>query len=218
MGRSRLTLIDVNTNSAGFAHLVNGKDGVIGVVSSQRCEKQGMRTRAWIPVLTAMAAALPAAAAADGLVVPPTVTGLSRWQTRLEVETFVVQPALGPSNLGASQVWQSARLFSDYHLDTLKFGQTSGLKLTSGLLLTQREAGWAFDSDGRTAWPYLGLGYSGASAHGDWGFNADVGMAAQSLGATVRLGRAFGGGLSMSDALRDLRLQPVVRLGVTYSF
>ena len=57
-----------------------------------------------------------------------------------------------------------------------------------------------------------------AWANHNWGFNADVGMAAQSLGATVRLGRAFGGGLSMSDALRDLRLQPVVRLGVTYSF
>ena len=42
-------------------------------------------------------------------------------------------------------------------------------------------------------------------------------MAAQSPGATLRLGRVVNGGLSVGDALRDLRLQPVVRLGVTYN-
>jgi hypothetical protein len=100
----------------------------------------------------------------------------------------------------------------------LRFGQTSGLRLTSGLLLNQRMGPLAADADPRNAWPYLGVGLSGNGARGDWGFQADVGMAAQSLGATVRLGRVLNGGLSVGDAVRDLRLQPVVRLGMTYSF
>ena len=43
-------------------------------------------------------------------------------------------------------------------------------------------------------------------------------MAAQSLDGAVRLGRVLGGSIGVGDALRELRLQPVVRLGVTYSF
>ena len=177
-----------------------------------------MRKCGGIGGFTVLAAMLPVLAWADGLTVSSS-SGLdpSRWQTRLEVDLAPVRTSLGPSGLG-TQVWQSARLFSEYRLDALKFGQTSGLKLTSGLLLTQREGNRAIDGAARTAWPYLGLGYSGGSVEGGWGFNADVGMAAQNLGATVRLGRMFGGGLSVSDALRDLRLQPVVRLGMTYSF
>ena len=33
-----------------------------------------------------------------------------------------------------------------------------------------------------------------------------------------QLGRAFNGDMAFSDALRELRLQPVVRLGVSYKF
>lgn len=175
-----------------------------------------MRTRFWILALPLMA--LPAAAFADGLNASLPGAEPSRWHTRLELESMFVRAEPTSFGLGANQSWQSARLFSDYHLDALKFGQTSGLKLTSGLLVTQRGMSTSPEDDARSAWPYLGLGYSGGGQRGDWGFSADIGMAAQSLGAAVRLGRVFGGGLSASDALRDLRLQPVVRLGMTYSF
>jgi len=111
------------------------------------------------------------------------------------------------------------RPLGDYPLEALRFNQTSNLRVTSGLLLNQRfgPLGSA-DVDSRNAWPYLGLGLSGNGVRGDWGFQADFGLAAQSLGATMRLSRVLNGGLSVGDAVRDLRLQPVVRLGMNYSF
>ena len=39
-----------------------------------------------------------------------------------------------------------------------------------------------------------------------------------SLSVVISLGRVLGGSIGVGDALRELRLQPVVRLGVTYSF
>jgi hypothetical protein len=162
--------------------------------------------------------ATPLSVQADGLKPVSTSLDVSRWATRMEIETTVVRADWAPFGLGAHSSQQTARLFSDYHLDTLRLGQAGGLRLTSGLLLSQRSGSYATENDSRSAWPYLGIGYSGSGARGDWGFSADVGMAAQSLGAAVRLGRVLNGGLSVGDALRELRLQPVVRLGVSYTF
>lgn len=79
---------------------------------------------------------------------------------------------------------------------------------------------WTGDANdgGSTAVPYLGLGYSGSSLKGGWGFSADFGLMALNPGSALRLGRSFGGGQSLDDLLRDLRLSPVVQLGVSYSF
>lgn len=160
----------------------------------------------------------PLAAWADGLSVPRPPETSAHWQARLEFETALPRPGWSPLDLGHGALQRSARLFGDYHLDALRFGHTGGLRLTSGLVLNQRIVSAATDGDAVSAWPYLGIGYSGAGQRGDWGFSADVGMAAQSLGAAARLGRVLNGGLSVGDALRDLRLQPMVRLGVTYNF
>ena len=164
-----------------------------------------------LTVLTA-----PLVALGDGLAPSTTSLSPSRWQSRMEFSTSVNRADWVPFGLGTSL--QTASLFSDYRFDAFRLGQTGGLRLTSGLLLSQRTQYVAGEGESRTAWPYFGVGYSSGSLAGDWGFSADLGMAAQSLGATVRLSRVFGGGLSLSDAVRDLRLQPVVRLGVNYSF
>ena len=66
--------------------------------------------------------------------------------------------------------------------------------------------------------PYLGLGYSGGSLKSGWGFSADLGLLAQSPGSAVRLGRAFGGGQSLDDVLREMRLSPLLQVGVSYPF
>lgn len=71
-------------------------------------------------------------------------------------------------------------------------------------------------SDG--AVPYVGIGYTGLPSHGGWGFSADVGVMALNPDARVKLGRPAGGGQSLDDVLRDLRLSPLVQLGVSYSF
>ena len=71
--------------------------------------------------------------------------------------------------------------------------------------------------DGGTV-PYLGLGYSGTSIKGGWGFSADLGLMALNPGSVTGLGRVFSGGQNMDDLLRELRLAPVLQVGVSYSF
>lgn len=67
--------------------------------------------------------------------------------------------------------------------------------------------------------PYLGLGYSGGSLKGGWGFSADLGLMALNPGGAARLGRAIGGGgQNLDDALREMRMSPLVQLGASYSF
>jgi hypothetical protein len=66
--------------------------------------------------------------------------------------------------------------------------------------------------------PYVGIGYTGLPSRGGWGFSADIGVMALTPESRVKLGRPDGGGQSLDDVLRDLRLSPLVQLGVSYSF
>ena len=66
--------------------------------------------------------------------------------------------------------------------------------------------------------PYIGIGYSNLSTKSGWSFSADLGVVSQSPGNVVRFGRVFGGSQSLDDVVRDMRLAPVVQLGVSYSF
>jgi hypothetical protein len=64
-----------------------------------------------------------------------------------------------------------------------------------------------------SAIPYLGVGYTGMSLRGGWGFSADVGL----VGSGVRLGRPIAGN-QVDELLQELRLTPMLQLGVSYSF
>ena len=44
-----------------------------------------------------------------------------------------------------------------------------------------------------------------------------LGLAAQNPGAATQFGRLFNG-VSFGDAVRDLRIQPMIRLGMNYAF
>ncbi len=66
--------------------------------------------------------------------------------------------------------------------------------------------------------PYIGIGYSSLIARSGWSFSADLGLVSLSPSNAVRLGRVFGGGQSLDDVVRDMRLAPVLQLGVSYSF
>lgn len=155
---------------------------------------------------------LPARAGGEGLVAAPDLLS-PRWQARIEVDSLPNYGLASGVPLGPQSQLPMTRLLGDYQLDALRFGQTGGLRLTGGLLLNGRQALLAGDAS-RT-WPYLGIGYAGQGARGDWGFSADVGLAAQN---PSRFGRVFSGTADLSDTLRELRLQPVIKLGVTYSF
>lgn len=167
--------------------------------------------------LALIVGAAPALADGGGLTASPDALGIgARWQARLQIDT---QPRFGAWSgvpLGQASVLQMTRLLGDYRLDALRFGQDGGLRLTGGLLFSHRVNGG--NGETRATWPYLGLGYAGAGAAGDWGFSADVGLAAQNPGAVGRLGGVFNGSVNLNDALRAMQLQPMIRLGVTYSF
>lgn len=171
----------------------------------------------WTLALVLGLSALPAFSSGSGLTAPPEALTQTRWHARIEVDMAPAYGQWAGQPLGQASVVQMTRFLGDYHLDTLKFGQTSGLRLTSGVLLNPRSSALGVDNN-RSAWPYLGIGYAGTGLKGDWGFSADVGLAAQNPGAVGQIGRAFNGSMAFSDALRELRLQPVVRLGVSYKF
>ena len=51
-----------------------------------------------------------------------------------------------------------------------------------------------------------------------WSFSADLGLVSQSPGNAVRFGRRLRRPQSLDDVVRDMRLAPVLQLGVSYSF
>jgi len=98
---------------------------------------------------------------------------------------------------------------------------------TSGLLATDRRLFGASASPitypadpsvDNTTLPYIGIGYSNLSPKSGWHFSADLGVVSQSPGNVVRFGKVVGGSQSLDDVVRDMRLAPVVQLGVSYSF
>jgi hypothetical protein len=66
--------------------------------------------------------------------------------------------------------------------------------------------------------PYLGVGYSNLWGKSGWSFSADLGVVSQNPSSVVRFGRVFGGSQGLDDVIRDMRLAPVIQLGVSYSF
>ena len=139
-------------------------------------------------------------------------------------------------------------LMGDYYVTTslIRTGSVGGLRATGGVVLGPRAQLWVGQAGGTgsgngfsigsqpfgpsampytsdpggdtVALPYLGLGYTGLSVHSGWRFSADLGLVAQSPGNASRLGRALGGGQSLDDAVRDLRISPLLQVGASYAF
>jgi len=158
--------------------------------------------------------------------------GWSQFQGRLSLGTAspslrVDAPGFDTSSLKLS----SLSLMADYYLigTPAQAGLGGGLRATSGVLFGSRSAPWsspggggAFSVDRRSLGapadpagdagtvPYLGIGYTGLSVKGGWGFSADLGVTAGRFGRNL--------GQSLDDQVRELRLAPVLQLGVSYSF
>ncbi len=69
-----------------------------------------------------------------------------------------------------------------------------------------------------SAMPYLGIGYSDYSMKTGWGFWADIGLVLQSPGNALGMGRVQSGSQSADDLVHELRMSPLLQLGVNYSF
>jgi hypothetical protein len=207
-----------------------------------------MRRSHWMSVAVVAAAAASSgwAAQGDGISPRASIDPWPKWQGRLAVGTS--QAPLGPELLtsldaGGLKV-SGASLLGDFYFSRPSQGASgSGFRATSGVFLGSRAsallgaparplAGRSFSVEQRhlgiwgigtpestdpAAMPYLGVGYTGLAKSG-WGFSADFGLVALNPGSAVKLGRVFSGNQSLDDTLREMRLSPLVRLGVSYSF
>lgn len=202
------------------------------------------RSSTWLLAL-GLVAATDALADGQGIRVDAERLDWPRWQARLQLnaEFYAAGTASGLAILQAAPRARSGSLFGDYYVAHPRLGDAGGLRLTSGVVVGQRgslfgpgspanlEPGFATavthnlapvaaspdaGADTTLTWPYLGVGYSGSSLRGGWGFSADLGLAAQNPGA-VRLGRALGS-QALDELVRDMRLTPVLQLGVSYRF
>jgi hypothetical protein len=86
--------------------------------------------------------------------------------------------------------------------------------------LLGQSAALPYDSGGQnvSALPYLGIGYSDYSLKTGWGFWADIGLVVQSPGNALRMGGVLSGTQSVEDLVRELRMSPMLQLGVNYAF
>lgn len=203
-----------------------------------------MRKTAWM--LAGVLAALPlthtaGAAEGDGLRAGVSQIPWARWQGRLSLVTATDPWRLGVE--GRAVKLSSASLMGDYYFARSLTGldRPGGLRATGGLIFGPRAmalagqagptGGSAFSigsrSIGRTAalypgdvagetatLPYLGIGYTGLAPRSGWGFSADLGLIAKSPGHSPRIG----GGQNLDDLIRDMRMTPLLRFGVSYSF
>lgn len=170
-----------------------------------------------LPLCCAAAIAATTGVQAQGLTPSPDALGGPFWQARFERDAFSLLPprTISRAPLPVEQ-FQRLRLLGDYQFSALRLGDTGGLRVTGGLLISLRQSdnGLLLANDA-SALPYAGIGYASGGIKGNWGFSADLGLAAQGLGG-LRFDRLIsGGGLGVDGSLR---LLPMVRLGVNLAF
>lgn len=203
-----------------------------------------MQTNAWMlvgalafPTLPASAVDLDGTAAAQA--------PWARWQGRLSLGTNSTPWRLG-AEAPASKL-SSASLMGDYYFSRSLAGPTllGGFRATTGLVFGSRAAlgagqpslasGNAFSAGTRSfsqplapytadatgdpgAATYLGVGYTGLAVRSGWSFSADLGLLAPNAGAASRWGRALNNSQVLDDAIRQMRMTPLLQLGAAYSF
>lgn len=201
-----------------------------------------MHTRL-IPVVLLLGFAAGSASAAGGLTVDAKEVPWPTVQAR--VGLAATAPLATSSFAGTGYGLQGGRVLGDYYFGAAPlFGSSrvsGAFRATSGVLLGAHgaslsmatvpriggtvsvsqqslNAGSSPDSsaDGRAV-PYVGVGYTGLGTKGGWGFTADVGVMGLSSGPGLRLDRSANSA-SLDDTLRELRLTPVLQVGLSYAF
>lgn len=119
----------------------------------------------------------------------------------------------------------------------------SGLRATGGLVATSRSTtsptprhigvsgltpqglagrgmsgGWSDPDNELVSVPYVGVGYTDLPLRTGWGFRADLGLMALRPQSAVKFGSVLSSPLGVDDLLRDMRLSPLIQIGVSYSF
>ncbi len=180
------------------------------------------------------------ACAADGLATPPAENLWPRWQARIAVQSASVSPLAWSGLLdggGTQRTVQGGALLGDYYFALPSFGgfrasggfvsgSLGGLPSAStraGPLLGMSLDGSALrlnsaGSEAAAALPYLGVGFSSAPWRNGLAISADLGLVAEHVPAAGGVRRAVFGSQALDGALRELRLSPLLQLGVRYTF
>lgn len=178
------------------------------------------------------------ARAAEGLSAPSAEALWPQWQARLALQTAPVQrPSLWSALDRANQprTAQGGALLGDYYFAQpslghfrasggLMFGATGGAPSVAaggsrwGLLVQSLGAVTNASAETAGTVPYLGLGFTSAAWRNAWYLTADLGWVAEQPSALGGFSRALQGSLGWDQALRDMRLAPVVQLGVRLAF
>jgi hypothetical protein len=187
------------------------------------------------------------ATADDGLQAPAAAVVWPQWQARVTLHTVNTTPlndSVMPVRLGdgpaPQRLVQSASLLGDYTFATPWFGS---FRASGGVLLgsagpTSMSGNWG--TTGNNLWlantntaasltsgagqdvagpaTYLGLGFSAAAWRSSLAFSADVGLLAERPSAALSASRALLGNQGAQNALRELRLSPLLQVGVRYRF
>lgn len=164
-----------------------------------------------------------------------------RWQARLlPSSSFALWRHAAPDAVERRPI-TSLSLLGDYYVSRSPSDapRSSGLRATSGLIVGslsgQSMSGFepgllpgaarGFHSDpldrrrgaGRLdSVPYVGIGYTSIVPKAGLGFSADIGLAAR-FGSAEGLRQALGA-QSLEDTLREMRLTPLLSVGMSYSF
>lgn len=150
------------------------------------------------------------AQAAQGLAAPTAAEVWPRWQARIAVQEAALQ--------------RSAIYLDGYlSLPGLRLPEAGGgLRATGGLVPSPRSAGHGLRLGPHVpvdTVPYFGLGWTQLWAKSRWSLTADLGVVAENPGGVLPLGRALLGQAGRADAAwRELRLSPVLQLGLSYAF
>lgn len=199
-----------------------------------------MRKPVWmLAAVTGLVIVAPAMALdADNPAPNPDHQPWARWQGRLSLGT---PSPVWRSGIDSTKV-NSASVMGDYYFghSLVGAGSAGGFRATSGLIFGPRAslsigqpglaAGSVFsigsrpfgqsampntsDTTGDNATlPYLGVGYTTLAARSGWSFSADLGLVAQTP-AGIKAIRSQ----SLDDAVREMRLAPLLQLGVSYAF
>jgi hypothetical protein len=186
----------------------------------------------------------PLATHAGGLQLPPVEAGSLRWQARVQLSQLnQLDGASGSRILNANLLGDYYLTGSLLGKNT-----QGGLRATGGLLMgssswSESSGGLALGANAlsrrqplafgyrnisllgptlpshydsaSSSRSYLGIGYTGQSLRGGWGFSADLGLASER--DDLRLGRSAQG-QSLEELLMDMKLRPVLQLGLSYSY
>jgi hypothetical protein len=129
-----------------------------------------------------------------------------------------MQPSLSADGAGHVGAIPSGYALGDFYFIRNRLGQnevSGGFRATSGVLFGSRSLGlFSSGADAAATAPYLGLGWSGLSVRGGWGVAADFGVTTRPTASGLRAPGASG----LDDLLRELRLTPVLHVGVSYAF